>query len=591
VGTICVRCGAALAEGQIFCTLCGTRRNELVAAESAQRYCVSCGGQLAPGATFCTKCGSRVVYAGAAIPAIPAPAPSPPHVPTTPSATSAAPAPAAQKSSGAKLLIAALALVAFFACAAIATVVFIGYRAKKKVDEVRQATKQNDAAALLKAITGKSEPNADPGNRSDQGGAADDTVKNLTGDMAEALARKVLGGGGPAEVPKLPEWKVAPADLASSPDSRVPLRASLRLVIAGTEPARGDYESIFIVDSANDQQIHIAAAQQFPNPPDRGRLQAQQSDNDPRAGSKARKINCSQIEFRDALENSAESSPYFCMQGRTDKFPGTTSLSLSRKTLMALKSKGETPFTAYENPMNAFFKSFRDLVSGSGDSSAFLNRVIGVAPGNAPPPTPPIHYTLHRVGPDVALPVLVNDQQVSLPAVHAACLRSDGSNDGDVYVLDDPENPLILAAQTKPNGTGQIIKIYWNSDLPRPVNAVERQLQKEGRAKIYGIYFDFGSSTLRAESKPVLLEIVETMRAHPDWKLRIEGHTDNMGGDSFNQALSNSRADAVKVELTSQYGVASDRLTTEGFGASRPVDTNATIEGRALNRRVELVRQ
>jgi outer membrane protein OmpA-like peptidoglycan-associated protein len=277
------------------------------------------------------------------------------------------------------------------------------------------------------------------------------------------------------------------------------------------------------------------------------------------------------------------------MQGREDKFPGSTSLSFSRKTFTDLKAGSDTPFIAYENPMNTFFKSFKHLVSGSGDPAEFLNRVFSAAPGATPPPTPAIHYTLRRAGADVAFPVLVNNQQVELPALHVICLRSDGSNDGDAYIFDDPSNPLILAGQTKPNGTAQMVKIYWNSDAPKS-NPIEEQLQKEGRAKIYGIYFDFGSNQIRAESEPVLEEIAQAMRAHPDWKLRIEGHTDNIGGDAYNQNLSSSRADAVKKALTAGYTIGEGRLTTQGLGDTHPAASNDTLEGRALNRRVELVR-
>jgi outer membrane protein OmpA-like peptidoglycan-associated protein len=90
--------------------------------------------------------------------------------------------------------------------------------------------------------------------------------------------------------------------------------------------------------------------------------------------------------------------------------------------------------------------------------------------------------------------------------------------------------------------------------------------------------------------KKILNEIAQVMRQHPDWRLGVEGHTDNIGGDAFNLDLSKRRAAAVKQALVTQYNVASGRLSTSGSGASSPVETNDTIEGRARNRRVELVR-
>ncbi len=71
----------------------------------------------------------------------------------------------------------------------------------------------------------------------------------------------------------------------------------------------------------------------------------------------------------------------------------------------------------------------------------------------------------------------------------------------------------------------------------------------------------------------------------------IDGHTDNVGGNDYNLRLSERRSEAVKQALISEYGISADRMTPEGFGASRPKATNDTVEGRALNRRVELIRQ
>jgi OOP family OmpA-OmpF porin len=86
-------------------------------------------------------------------------------------------------------------------------------------------------------------------------------------------------------------------------------------------------------------------------------------------------------------------------------------------------------------------------------------------------------------------------------------------------------------------------------------------------------------------------DISQVLAEHPDWKLSVEGHTDNIGGDAFNLDLSNRRAAAVKQALVARYHIAPDRLSPAGFGATRPMESNDTMEGRARNRRVELVRQ
>ena len=115
-------------------------------------------------------------------------------------------------------------------------------------------------------------------------------------------------------------------------------------------------------------------------------------------------------------------------------------------------------------------------------------------------------------------------------------------------------------------------------------------LAEQGRVATHGILFDFGSDQLRPESTPTLKEIGGMLTGHPDLKLTIEGHTDNVGGDAANQALSEKRAAAVKQYLVSTYAIDAGRLTTKGFGASKPVSPNASAEGRQNNRRVELVK-
>jgi outer membrane protein OmpA-like peptidoglycan-associated protein len=82
----------------------------------------------------------------------------------------------------------------------------------------------------------------------------------------------------------------------------------------------------------------------------------------------------------------------------------------------------------------------------------------------------------------------------------------------------------------------------------------------------------------------------DIMQQNPDWKLSVSGHTDNIGGAKFNVALSQRRAAAVKDALVTRFKIAPGRLQTNGYGASSPLDTNDTLEGRARNRRVELQR-
>ena len=115
-------------------------------------------------------------------------------------------------------------------------------------------------------------------------------------------------------------------------------------------------------------------------------------------------------------------------------------------------------------------------------------------------------------------------------------------------------------------------------------------LTADGRVATQGIYFDTGSDHVRPESSPTLKEIAGMLSEHPELKLEIDGHTDNVGAAAANQTLSEKRAAAVRQVLIDSYGVTGTRLTTKGHGASKPVGTNDTPEGRQNNRRVELVK-
>lgn len=103
-----------------------------------------------------------------------------------------------------------------------------------------------------------------------------------------------------------------------------------------------------------------------------------------------------------------------------------------------------------------------------------------------------------------------------------------------------------------------------------------------------GVQFEFDSSKLTSDAKVVLQEVIEAMKKHPNVRLEIQGHTDNVGDPSYNITLSQERAQAVKDHMV-ENGISATRLTTNGFGENKPIASNATAEGRALNRRIEFV--
>lgn len=117
------------------------------------------------------------------------------------------------------------------------------------------------------------------------------------------------------------------------------------------------------------------------------------------------------------------------------------------------------------------------------------------------------------------------------------------------------------------------------------------RIDTDGKIALYGIYFDTDSAAIKSDSKPTLDEIGKLLQKNEGMKLLVVGHTDNQGGFDYNIDLSKRRAASVTEALVNDYGISSDRLKPWGVGYTAPVATNTSEEGRARNRRVELVAQ
>ena len=164
--------------------------------------------------------------------------------------------------------------------------------------------------------------------------------------------------------------------------------------------------------------------------------------------------------------------------------------------------------------------------------------------------------------------------------VAAKLARTEGDVFAGIYV--DDKRHYIVTIQTKGMETGRV-KVS--------AEALSGDILREGHAAIYGIYFDTNEATLKPESAPVLDEIAKLLRQNEALKVIVIGHTDNVGDFAYNLKLSQQRADAVVRELVSKYKIVQTRLRAGGVGMQAPVATNRTEEGRAKNRRVELVEQ
>ncbi|MCU0412073.1 MAG: OmpA family protein [Bacteroidetes bacterium] len=149
----------------------------------------------------------------------------------------------------------------------------------------------------------------------------------------------------------------------------------------------------------------------------------------------------------------------------------------------------------------------------------------------------------------------------------------------------------VTAEFTGKYGLTIVERAAMRQDIVADANAFLNELRTTGHASVYGILFDTGKSELKPESNNALEEITKLMKMEPSLKLYVVGHTVNIGGLDYNMRLSQDRAEAVVQALVRERGVDATRLKSFGNGPYAPVATNETEEGRAKNRRVELVKQ
>jgi OOP family OmpA-OmpF porin len=456
-----------------------------------------------------------------------------------------------------KLFMVAATLVVLLLVAVMGGVAYVAYRAKQKVDRIQQAFKDNDVEKIANELK----------------------LKDVVAKIAPGAAQGLSTDNSADTIADAGTWKPYTGLPASAATKLVPLKSSLATVEATSQKGRPDYETIITVQGVSTAGVNLDFV--YLGPP-----QQAAGSHTSSAPSTIRNNVTERTVLSEDLASAHEIHIYYSHQDpRT--FPGTTSGSLSREVFNELKTSEGVPFK-YRATQPATVEGAISNLMGkiqNADSNSPMS-IQDLVPGMS---LTEIDCTLQRAAPaDIAFPVLLNDKPVEIPALSAVC--KSNQDELRLYVLDEPEYPIILAGSSRfAHFHSQIIRISYAEDTPR--NQIEQDLKQSGRAQVYGIYFDFASATLRPQSKPVLEEIARAMKDNPTWKLSVEGHTDNIGDDPSNLELSQQRSGAVVKALTTQYHIPTDRFTTVGFGASRPVDTNDTMEGRARNRRVELVRQ
>ncbi len=168
------------------------------------------------------------------------------------------------------------------------------------------------------------------------------------------------------------------------------------------------------------------------------------------------------------------------------------------------------------------------------------------------------------------------------------------------------EQRQLTAKLSRPEGDVWVSLHVWNGNHQLTIGelkpmetglvtvdaaAMAGDIGREGHAAVYGIYFDTGKADLKPESDPAIAEVAKLLKADSALRLWVVGHTDSTGDYETNLDLSRRRAAAVIAALTGGHGIAAERLQPAGVGPLAPVASNATEEGRAKNRRVELVKR
>jgi outer membrane protein OmpA-like peptidoglycan-associated protein len=407
--------------------------------------------------------------------------------------------------------------------------------------------------------------------------------QGATPSLADRL-KAVQNGEADHPGAKLPAWKPAGAGTFKS---LIPMVKGLIVVTAVNQPPLGDYESIKTITEAGGATVQMGYSANLPKvkdspllarPKDLGNADPMKEFPDT--------VACTRTIDAADLANALGYSELFC-EKPVEHFPGSTSISASTVLLTRLRGGQAVDFHFAQADKWAVLAQMGAQFQGQKPIGPVLSKFAGQ-----------MMYAcqLRRVGTDdVAIPVLVNDQRVLLPALHASCTLEDAEQ-VHFFWLDQPSNPITLAFSVD-QILLQAINITFPLNPPpgatqsAAASTMEQALADKKPVQIYGIYFDFNSAAIKPESERELREIAAVMQKNPDWKLSVSGNTDNIGDGKSNLALSQKRAAAVKDALVSRFKITPDRLVTDGYGASRPVETNDTLEGRARNRRVELQRE
>ena len=560
-------------------------------------YCGNCGAQIHEGQNFCSGCGASVSAANG-------PAQQPTKASTDSGAaqqsseatlqklaTLKAQAPPPSKNSGKKILIAVLAVFLVGAVAAVAGVVYVGLRVKQKAAAALDKLESKPEAHKATEEAGSgSAKNSNEGNRAD-GSSSTDPDNPLTAALGKLqggdgggssmgnMAKSIFEDFG-AKNPDMPPDLVrnipysaltTPLPCPVTTDQIDPSQLAAGRILFKPGTVLTSSWSLPLADAESDNIIRSVSPSSLVF--EYNGVAALGLDMKYKSRPDFNETVCA----KDIAEGEAYATGWTAKSLEEPitpgLYPGVARLLVPATKFNQLKSSGSTGlvFALYDY-MDALTEW--ELLAWKG--------------------------IFTRVEPnDVPFPLIIDDQRVTVPAIHVRASMKVIETAGrfgprdqslEAYILDDPNTPVMLSwmmgkdMHQDDSFKVQIVRVTYPRDKP----TIEQQLAENRKAITWGINFDFNSDVIRPVSEPVLKEIAQAMADRPDWKLTVTGHTDNIGGHKYNLDLSQRRAAAVKKALVERYRVDPNRLSTGGDGDSVPIDTNDTLEGRARNRRVEL---
>jgi outer membrane protein OmpA-like peptidoglycan-associated protein len=356
----------------------------------------------------------------------------------------------------------------------------------------------------------------------------------------------------------------AAANFAQDAAPRIPLAAGLVLGSVLHSPL-GEREDVLEITSADTSGVHYAWHEKTIT-----------ADGDTTNGFRKRFVSAGDLAGAPRFDD---------VFGRDEQVrPGFTAMTLSHAVYRQLRDAGSAPYSLMLVPQEARAKK----LTGTALDALFAAQRVRYKGSLTTISSKPEPFSL-----------IVNGERTAVPALHVQGSFASGLRRSawDIWVLADSGHPLILKSVLE-GDVFQMVRADLPADGGRPGKGAGEagELELAGRLgagcrlELPGVYFAFGTAVIDPISDRALAGLARALGEHPDWNFTVEGHTDSVGTDAANQALSRHRAEAVRTRLAEKHGVDTRAWRAVGYGATRPRESNATIEGRARNRRVELVR-